>query len=120
MLRSALFVFILGWTTWFWLDKPRAGDSILPPEAGSTLDNLQHALDILKAGSPELAFIYIWNAHYIILSLLGGAILTVVISSITDAWSRRRQRKLIAPEKRSSGSGQQDPEQPGKTRGTSD
>lgn len=115
MLRSSLFVFILGWATWFWLDKPRAGGSIVPPEANSTLENFQRAFDILKAGSPELAFIYIWNAHYIILSLLGGAILTVVISSMTDAWSRRRLRKLMVPEKKAGDTKPEDPGQPGKT-----
>ena len=100
MLRSSLFVFIAGWVTWFWIDKPRAGPFKLPPPDDSLVENFQRAFDILKAGHLDMAFAYIWNAHYLLLSLLGGAVIAVAYGSVSDYYSRRRLRKLMVPEKR--------------------
>lgn len=100
MLRSSLLVFIAGWITWFWIDKPRAGPFRIPPPADSLGENFQRAFDILKAGQPELAFVYIWNAHYLILSLLGGALAAMTYSSLSGYLSRRRMRKRLWPARR--------------------
>jgi hypothetical protein len=100
MLRSFLFVFIAGWVAWFWIDKPRAGPFKLPPPDDSLVENFQRAFDILKAGYLDLAFVYIWNAHYLLLSLLGGAVIAVVYGSVSDHFSRQRLRKLMLPERK--------------------
>ncbi len=92
MLRSAVVVFIAGWTAWFWLDKPPArGPFRLPEATDSLLVNFQQAFDILKAGQTGLAFVYIWPAHYIILSLLGGAIIGMAYQSIARYFSYHRR-----------------------------
>jgi hypothetical protein len=100
MLRSSLFVFIAGWVAWFWIDKPRAGPFKLPPPDDSLVENFQRAFDILKAGYLDLAFVYIWNAHYLLLSLLGGAVIAVAYGSVSGHFSRRRLRKLMVPERK--------------------
>ena len=100
MLRSTLLVFIAGWIAWFWIEKPRTGLYQLPPVSDSMMENFQRAFDILKAGQVELAFVYIWNAHYLVLSLLGGALIAMLYSSIASHFSRRRLRNVMFPKKR--------------------
>jgi hypothetical protein len=97
MLRSTLLVFIAGWVAWFWIDKPRGGPYRLPPASDSLVENFQRAFDILKAGQVKLAYVYIWDAHYLVLSLLGGALVAMVYSSIASHFSRQRLRKFMLP-----------------------
>lgn len=92
MLRSAFIVFIAGWIAWFWLDKPPARGPFRLPEATDSLpENFQQAFDILKAGQTGLAFVYISPAHYIILSLLGRAIIGMACQSIARYFSYHRR-----------------------------
>lgn len=100
MLRSTLLVFIAGWIAWFWIEKPRTGLYQLPPVSDSLVENFQRAFDILKTGQVELAFVYIWNAHYLVLSLLGGALIAMLYSSIASHISRRRLRNVMFPKRR--------------------
>ncbi|MDH3526619.1 MAG: hypothetical protein OEM43_03840 [Gammaproteobacteria bacterium] len=102
MLRSAFFVFIAGWVVWFWLDKPPdRGRFRLPEASDSLLENFQRAFDMLKAGHAELAFVYIWPAHYLILSLLGGVIIGMAWQSVARYFSfhrreyRARKRAIV-------------------------
>ena len=97
MLRNAFIVFLLGWMGWFWIDKPPLDQQRLPDVSDSLIENFQAAFNILKAGYPEVAFVYIWNAHYLLLSLAGGVLLSVSIGAVSDALSRRRMRRLIMP-----------------------
>jgi hypothetical protein len=97
MFRSTFLVFIAGWITWFWIDKPRGGPRALPPAGDSLVGNFQQAFDILKAGQPKLAFVYIWSAHYIVISLLGGILLTGAYNGIAGYLARRRMRGHFAP-----------------------
>jgi hypothetical protein len=97
MLRNSFIIFLLGWITWFWIDKPPPAQQNLPPVADSMIDNFQIAFNILKSGYPEVSFVYIWNAHYLLLSLLGGALLTVAIGTASELLSRRRRRLHIMP-----------------------
>lgn len=97
MLRSAFFVFITGWVIWFWIDKPPAGQFRLPQAGDNLVENFQRSFDILKAGHPEMAYVYIWNAHYLVLSLIGGVLLAIAYSGITGHLSRRRMRKHFLP-----------------------
>ena len=97
MLRSAFFVFLLGWVVWFWIDKPPPGQMQLPEVSDSLVENFQVAFDILKAGYPEVSFVYIWNAHYLLLSILGGALLALATGLMSDVLARRRMRRNIMP-----------------------
>ena len=97
MLRNAFIVFLLGWVSWFWIDKPPPDQQRLPEVSDSLVENFQAAFDILKAGYPEVAFVYIWSAHYILLSLLGGAILAVAYGSVADYLGRKRMRRHFLP-----------------------
>ncbi len=97
MLRSSFFVFLLGWVLWFWIDKPPPGQMQLPEVSDSLIENFQVAFDILKAGYPNVSFIYIWNAHYLLLSILGGALLAVSTGLFSDMLARRRMRRNIMP-----------------------
>ena len=101
MLRSSFVVFLLGWVVWFLIDKPPAAQSRLPPVSDSLVENFQVAFDLLKSGYLDVAFVYIWNAHYLLLSLLGGAMLAVSYGVISDYLSRRRMRRNFMPPKRS-------------------
>jgi len=97
MLRNAFIVFLVGWVTWFWIDKPPPQQQRLPEVSDSLIDNFQAAFNILKAGYPDVAFVYIWNAHYLLLSVAGGVLLSVSIGAVSDALSRRRMRRRIMP-----------------------
>ena len=97
MLRSAFFVFLLGWVAWFLIDKPPPAQMRLPEVSDSLVENFQVAFDMLKAGYPKVAFVYIWDAHYLLLSLLGGALGAVTYGVISDYLSRRRMRSNFMP-----------------------
>ena len=100
MLRSAFIVFVAGWLLWFSIDKPPVGQLGLPAVSDSITENFQRAFNMLKAGHPDMAFVYIWDAHYILLSLLGGAIVAVIYGSISDHLGRRRMRRHFRPPER--------------------
>jgi len=97
MLRSAFVVFLLGWVVWFSIDKPPPGQLQLPPVSDSLTENFQVAFDLLKAGYLDVSFVYIWKAHYLLLSLLGGALTAVLYGVISDYLSRRRMRRNFMP-----------------------
>ncbi|MGB5473894.1 MAG: hypothetical protein WBQ78_10505 [Gammaproteobacteria bacterium] len=100
MLRGSFLVFIVGWLAWFWLDKPRPKQFRFPESGDSLVADFQHGFDMLRAGYPDMAFVYLWNAHYLILSLLGGALIAVIYGSVSDVLGRRRMRRLILPQRR--------------------
>ena len=97
MLRSSFLIFICGWIVWFLLDKPGAVQFSFAQRSDDLLGNFQTAFDMLKAGYPQLAFIFIWKQHYIVLSLLGGAVLAVAAGSVSDFLGRRRMRRRLLP-----------------------
>ncbi len=96
-MRSVFMVFIAGWVAWFWIDKSPGALQRMPHAGDNLIDNFQNAFNLLKAGNPELAFTYIWSAHYIILSLLGGMLVAVIYGSIADYLGRRRMRRHFMP-----------------------
>jgi hypothetical protein len=116
MLRASFLVFVCGWVLWFMLDKPAAVQFSFPERSDDLLGNFQYAFDMLKAGYPRLGFIFIWQQHYIVLSLLGGAILALVTGSLSDLLRRRRMRRLVLPgtrhERRSNTETQPGPQAP--------
>jgi len=97
MLRSTFLVFIAGWIAWFWIDKPDARQFRMPETGDNMLDNFQTAFDMLKAGYVDMSFVYLWNAHYLVLSLLGGALLAVVYGALADHLGRWRMRRHFLP-----------------------
>lgn len=91
MLRAAVLVFVTGWIVWFWLDK-----SPLPPpfQGGNEqlVVNFQHAFNLLKRGYFSEAYTFIWRAHYLLLSLLGGLLASMAAAAVSRLWTRRRYR----------------------------
>jgi hypothetical protein len=79
------------------LDKPGAVQFGLPERDHDLLGNFQTAFDMLKAGYPAPAFIFIWKQHYIVLSLLCGALLAVAAGALSDFLGRRRMRRRVLP-----------------------
>ena len=101
MFRGVIFVFLLGWAIWFWLDKSPALMDSLPRQQDDLISNFQIAFNILKQGHLHPAFIFIWRSHYILLSLLGGLLVSMGWQSISSVLSRRRLRKLYVPQRKS-------------------
>ena len=108
MFRGFVLVFLLGWATWFWLDKSPALMQSLPRAEDDLLANFQVAFNILKEGHLQPAFIFIWRNHYLLLSLLGGLLVSMGWQSILAALSRRRLRKLYIPKRKSEPDNPQD------------
>lgn len=102
MLRGALVAFVAGWVLWFWLDKSPAALGGLPyPEEGDFLHNFQVTIDLVKQGRIQAAFVYIWKAHYLVLSLGIGLVLAMGFASISRVISRNRLLKLYLPARES-------------------
>ena len=102
MLRGALIAFVAGWVLWFWLDKSPAVLGRLPhPEEGDYLRNFQVAIDLIKQGRVQAAFIYVWKAHYLVLSLGVGLVLAMGFASVSRVLSRNRLLKLYLPARES-------------------
>jgi hypothetical protein len=97
MFTGIFLVFIGGWLTWFWIDKPPAGQFGLPPPGDSMVEDFQRSIDLLKAGHPDMAYLYIWHAHYLILSVVFGILAAVVFRTISDHLSRKSRRRLYYP-----------------------
>jgi hypothetical protein len=97
MFMSTFLVFVGGWLLWFWIDKPPAGRYGLPPPGDSMVQNFQTAIDLLKAGYPDIAFLFIWHAHYLVISVLTGILLALTFRAISDRLGRRRSRGLYHP-----------------------
>ena len=108
MFRGVIFVFLLGWAIYFWLDKPPALMESMPRQQDELITDFQIAFDILKQGHLHPAFIFIWRSHYILLSLLGGLLVSLGWQSISAALSRRRLRRLYVPKRRSEADDKQD------------
>lgn len=92
MLRNSFIIFISGWVLWFWIDKPRTGLQQFLRTDDSMLVNFQRSFDLLKSGYFAQSYIYIWNAHYIVLSVIFGTILSVFYGFISAYLRRKRVR----------------------------
>ena len=97
MLRSAFLVFLAGWTIRFLIDKPPAGQLGLPEVSDSMLENFQQSFDMLKAGRLDMAYVFIWDAHYLVLSLVGGMLIGLIVGMVSDHLGRRRMRRHFLP-----------------------
>lgn len=100
MLRGALLAFVAGWVLWLWLDKNPASLGPLPyPADGEFLRNFQVTIDLVKEARIKAAFVYIWKAHYIVLSIAVGLVLGMAFASVSRVLSRNRLLKLYLPER---------------------
>ena len=97
MITGIFLVFIGGWLAWFWIDKPPAGQYRLPPSGDSLVEDFQRSIDLLKAGHPDMAYLYIWHAHYLILSVVIGMLVAVVFRTIADHLARKSRRRHYYP-----------------------
>ena len=103
MFNFSIFVFILGWVLWFLIDKqPPALGMVLPEEMSDMLDNFQLSFDILKAGYFKASYVFIWKAHYFVLSVIGGVLGTIMMDGGMRVLRRRHLRDLMWPQKKSS------------------
>lgn len=100
MLRGALVAFVCGWLLWFWIDKNPAALGPMPwPADGEVVQNFQTAVDLVKQARFKAAFIYLWKAHFIILSLLAGAVIGAGFNAVARNLSRKRLLKLYLPDR---------------------
>jgi hypothetical protein len=100
MLNHSIFVFIVGWVIWFVIDKhPASLGTVVPGELGSLVDNFQLAFDMLIAGYLQASYVFIWKAHYIVLSLLGGLVTSMMFRAISNVMRRRKLHQVMWPEK---------------------
>ena len=101
MLRGAALAFIAGWLLWFWLDKNPATLGPLPPPAhDSYIRNFQITIDLVKQARLKAAFIYIWRAHYIVLSLAVGVAIGALLATLSRSRFRKKFIKLYLPERK--------------------
>jgi hypothetical protein len=101
MLRSTILVFIAGWVTWFWMDKgPGRRGAPMRGSGDDLLTDFQLAFNLLRHGGPEAAFSFIWPTHYIILSLLGGVLVSMAGAGVSRAIARARHRARMSTKHR--------------------
>ena len=91
MLKYILSVFLAGWVGWFWMDKGRSGDSITLG-GDDILVDFQFATDLIRMGELGAAFSFVWPHHFIVLSLLGGILLSLLTTGIKRFFARSRWR----------------------------
>ena len=106
MLRASVLVFFAGWVLWFLVDK---SGLILPHATESLLQDFQAAFDMLRAGYPLPAFLFAWQSHYLVLSLLGGLLLSMLYGALRDAFARRRLHKVMLPSRNAETQGDRRP-----------
>lgn len=108
MLNHSIFMFILGWVLWFITDKhPASLGTMLPGEFDSLLDNFQLAFDMLKAGYVKASYVFIWKAHYIVLSVIAGLLSSITFNAVLNVMRRRRLHEVMWPKKLASGKTEQ-------------
>jgi len=101
MFNSSIFVFILGWVLWFLIDKqPPALGTVLPAAMDNMLDNFQLSFDMLKAGYLTASYVFIWKAHYFVLSIIGGLLGSTMLDGGMQILRRRHLRDLMWPQKK--------------------
>lgn len=98
MFNSTLFNFILGWVLWFLIDKhPAALGTVLPEQMDDMLDNFQIAFDMLSAGYLSASYVFIWKAHYIILSIIFALVFSAILQSLSSIYRRHRLQQVMWP-----------------------
>ena len=100
MIYHSFFIFIIGWTLWFLLDKhPASLGLVLPPAADQLTLNFQIAFDMLRAGYLRASFVFIWKAHYIVIALILGMMSSIIFQAAVNTLRRHRLQRLMWPQK---------------------
>ena len=104
MFNFSIIVFVAGWALWFFIDKhPASLGVIVPGEFDSMLDNFQVAFDLLTAGFLRASFVFIWKAHYIVITVITALLISALHQTISSVFRRRHLRQIMWPKKLSSG-----------------
>ncbi|NOQ89703.1 MAG: hypothetical protein GQ549_02025 [Gammaproteobacteria bacterium] len=103
MFNFSIIIFVVGWALWFLVDKhPASLGVVVPEELDTLLDNFQLAFDMLTSGYLRASFVFIWKAHYIVLSIITALLLSAVHEGVSNVLRRRHLRQLMWPKKTSS------------------
>lgn len=101
MLRGFIIAFVAGWLLWFWVDKSSFEFARLPPaRAGEYVANFQTAVDLVRSGHYAAAYVFIWNAHFLVLSAGLGLVISMLTGAAARAINRRKLIKLYVPDKK--------------------
>ncbi len=100
MFNFSIIVFVIGWVLWFFIDKhPASLGLIVPGELDTMLANFQLAFDLLSAGYLRAAFVFIWKAHYLVLSIITALLISALREAISNVLRRRHLRQVMWPKK---------------------
>ena len=100
MFNSTIIMFLAGWVLWFIIDKhPASLGTVVPQELDDLIDNFQLAFDMLQAGYLLASYVFIWKAHYIVLSIIFGVLFSIMLGAISNKLRRRNLRQLMWPAK---------------------
>ena len=100
MFNFSVIVFVIGWILWFLIDKhPASLGVIVPGELDTLLDNFQLAFDMLTAGFLRASYVFIWKAHYIVLSIITALLLSAVHGWVSNVLRRRHLHQVMWPKK---------------------
>ena len=113
MFNFSIIIFVIGWALWFLIDKhPASLGVVVPEELDALLDNFQLAFDMMTAGFLRASFVFIWKAHYIVLSIITALLLSAIHGGLFNVLRRRHLRRLMWPNKLSADKFEkQDPEE---------
>jgi len=102
MFNFSIIIFIIGWVLWFFIDKhPASLGTVVPGELDAMLDNFQLAFDMLSAGYLRASYVFIWKAHYIVLSIILALLFSSIYQVFSNVFRRRHLRQLMWPQKNS-------------------
>ena len=100
MFNFSIIIFILGWVLWFFIDKhPASLGIIVPEELDTMLDNFQLAFDLLADGFLRASYIFIWKAHYIVLSIIMALLTSALHQTLSNVLRRQHLRQVMWPKK---------------------
>ena len=103
MFHFSIIIFVIGWVLWFFIDKhPASLGVMVPDELDTMLDNFQLAFDMLTAGYLRASYVFIWKAHYIVLSIIIALLTSALYQGFSNVYRRRHLRQLMWPKKLSS------------------
>ena len=119
LLRNYVLIFIAGWAIWFWMDKTGApaaptgqmhspgmqapgyrGYSTLsgrrplqpPPREGDLVRDFQYGVDLIKAGSYQRSFVFLWDRQSWILAGVLTLLLSLVLPGVWQQAGRWRDQ----------------------------
>lgn len=103
MFNFSIIIFVIGWVLWFFVDKHPASLGVnVPAELDTMLANFQLAFDMLTAGYLRASYVFIWKAHYIVLSIIAALLISALHQATSSVLRRRHLRQLMWPKKLSS------------------